>query len=275
MSLYQHIYHFITQHTSSHLPGNIVTPEVCDATGDATLYCCPVHKKTLAFIVSLFIITVLNAQQKFALHFHNVAGNKQLNIDSLYTNHFGETLQVRNFKYYISNITLTDVTGKKEVFTDQYFLIAENDSTSKSVVLSTRLSNISSVEFLLGVDSIKNTTGVQTGALDPAKGMFWTWNSGYVMAKLEGRSAAAKTPAHAFSFHVGGYRQNEDATKKIMLQATSKNMNAIDIYADILKWFYGANDIKLAEQAFCHEPGMLAMQLADNYANMFTTTMPQ
>ncbi|MBG9376875.1 hypothetical protein I5907_11550 [Panacibacter sp. DH6] len=217
----------------------------------------------------------LQAQHKFTISFHNVAGKQPLNVDSLYTNHFGETLQVRNFKYYISNITLTDADGKKETFKDQYFLISENDTASGNISLITTLSGIATVEFLLGVDSVKNTSGVQTGVLDPAKGMYWTWNSGYVMAKLEGRSAAAKTPAHAYSYHVGGYRQGEDVTRKIILPANAGGYNTLTVYADILKWFFGVHDIKLSDKAFCHEPGAMAMQLADNYANMFTTILPE
>ena len=48
--------------------------------------------------------------------------------------------------------------------------------------------NYNSLSFLLGVDSMHNVSGAQTGALDPANDMFWTWNSGYVMAKMEGAS---------------------------------------------------------------------------------------
>ena len=43
----------------------------------------------------------------------------------------------------------------------------------------------------LGVDSLRNVTGVQTGALDPAMDMYWTWNTGYVMAKLEAAAQQA------------------------------------------------------------------------------------
>jgi hypothetical protein len=55
--------------------------------------------------------------------------------------------------------------------------------------------DITGIRFLLGVDSARNVSGIQTGALDPARGMFWTWNSGYVMAKIEGSSPSAHVPA--------------------------------------------------------------------------------
>ena len=126
------------------------------------------------------------------LQFVNKAGEKLLNADSIYTNPFGETFKVRTFKYYISHIVLQDdATGKKQFFNNDYFLVDEADSASKKITLQTSISNVSSVHFLLGVDSLKNVSGIQTGNLDPSKGMFWTWNTGYVMAKLEGNSPLA------------------------------------------------------------------------------------
>jgi len=245
-----------------------ISVQECDATGDATKNKSLVPKQFLLFITIIFLSVNTIAQHSFTITFKNVVGNKVLNTDSIYTNQFGETFSVRNFKYYVSNIVLHDSKNNKTQRFDEYFLINERDDTSKTIVLSTMLQQIDSIEFLLGVDSVKNVSGVQTGSLDPANGMFWTWNTGYVMAKLEGTSAAAKTPAHAFSYHIGGYKKDEDASKKISLAVTEENK--IVIVADILKWFSGTHDIKIAEISFCHEPGKLAMQFAGNYANMFS-----
>jgi hypothetical protein len=43
------------------------------------------------------------------------------------------------------------------------------------------------------------------GDLDPIKGMYWTWNSGYINSKFEGiltKTDATKIP---FEYHLGGY----------------------------------------------------------------------
>jgi hypothetical protein len=242
--------------------------EVCDATGDARKNKSWALKKMLLFITVIFLSVNTIAQHSFTITFKNVVRNKTLSGDSIYINQFGETFSVRNFKYYVSNIVLHDLKNNKTQRFNEYFLINERDDTSKTIVLFTTLQQIDSFDFLLGVDSVKNVSGVQTGSLDPANGMFWTWNTGYVMAKLEGTSAAAKTPAHAFSYHIGGYKKDEDASRKISLAVAGENK--IVIVADILKWFSGAHDIKIAEISFCHEPGKLAMQFADNYANMFS-----
>jgi hypothetical protein len=225
----------------------------------------------LCIIICLTIIA--KAQHTISLTFKNMVGEKQLNTDSSYINQAGEAFTVRNFRYYISNITFIDsVDNKSQSYSDVYFLIDEKDEASKQVLLSTSLKHITTVEFLLGVDSIKNVSGVQTGTLDPARGMFWTWNSGYVMAKLEGNSPVANTPMHAYSYHIGGYKTNERAARKIRLStfATTTAEKNILVTADILKWFAGTYTIKITDIAFCHEPGKLAMKFADNYTNMFS-----
>src|SRR3954453_11162725 len=162
----------------------------------------------LMIILLMQIVHFANAQtQNLKIHFENKAGDETIQADSIYQNAFGETFSVHNFKYYISNITLNDAE-KNQSFPDKYFLIDNADSSSQQIELNTSLKNITAIKFLLGVDSLKNVSGVQTGALDPAKGMFWTWNTGYVMAKLDGNSPSANMPQHAFSYHIGGYKQN-------------------------------------------------------------------
>lgn len=180
---------------------------------------------------------------------------------------------MRNFKYYLSGIVLYNGAAN-QAFPAQYFLVDEADSASKQLLLPTGLPRITAIGFTIGVDSLANVSGVQTGALDPAKGMFWTWNTGYVMAKLEGTAPVAQTPKHGFSFHVGGFAPGEQAARAVLLQlSTPADCSAngvITISADILRWFSGKNTISIASTPRCHEPGQLAMQLADNYANMFS-----
>ena len=41
--------------------------------------------------------------------------------------------------------------------------------------------------------------------LDPMNGMYWTWQSGYINVKLEGKSNRCQTRNHIFQYHIGGY----------------------------------------------------------------------
>ena len=234
--------------------------------------------KVFSFIlISLFFsIGACFAQSSkriITICFNNVAGNETLCFDSTYKNASGEFFRIKKFKYYISNIQLIDSFSNKNENFPLYFLVDEADSTTKKIELQTYLHQITYIKFLLGVDSIKNVSGVQTGALDPSKGMFWTWNSGYVMAKIEGSSPVANTAQHSFEWHIGGYKKNESVAKNIKLQihdAILQKANIIQINADVLKWFNGKKVISITANPMCHSPGELAVSIADNYANMFS-----
>jgi len=62
--------------------------------------------------------------------------------------------------------------------------------------------------FTIGVDASQVDEGAQTGPLDPAKGLFWSWNSGYIFMAIEGVSPASTETDEAFQYHVGGYKED-------------------------------------------------------------------
>jgi hypothetical protein len=233
-----------------------------------------IRQLIIGFVIGFcFIATSTFAQQTITIQFRNTIGNEVLQLGETYKTSLGEDLVVNRFKYYVSNIRLIDGTGKSVSVSSDYYLIDEADSLSKTIVITTSVKQVAAIEFLLGVDSVKNVSGVQDGALDPLNGMFWTWNSGYIMAKLEGVSSTAKVPGNLFSQHVGGFRNGENATRRIRLELSNfkfRISNFIIIEADINKWFQSVNNIKISEYPICHSPGSLAMKIADNYANMFS-----
>ena len=236
-----------------------------------------VHTKRIrtafAAIVCCFVSIAL-AQQKVTIHFANKVGDKNLQlVTETYENSFGETFTVNMFKYYISKIVLVDADTKHYAFPNDYYLVDEADSTSKTITLTTSAKRINDIQFLIGVDSIKNVSGTQTGSLDPMNGMFWTWNTGYVFAKLQGVSSAAKVAGNQFSWHVGGFKTGENALKFIRLNV-GQNIKTkdlvINIEADLNQWFGAKNKLKISEHPICHSPGELAKRFADNYTNMFS-----
>ncbi len=210
--------------------------------------------------------------KKLTLIFHHQIGEEELVLGNPVKNILGETIVVQKFKYYVSNFSVTDENGKTILLPAQYYLVDEADSSTKKINLTIPDMIIGSIHFLLGVDSIKNVSGVQTGSLDPLKGMFWTWNSGYVMAKLEGTSASAATGGHLFTFDIGGFRTGNSVLKTIdfKIPKAGKTIQEINIVADINQWFKNKSEIRIAETPVCHGPGALAMKIADNYSTMFS-----
>lgn len=204
-------------------------------------------------------------------------GNENLSLNAAtYTNVWGEEFTVKTFNFYLSNIKINQKsTGKSFALNNQYFLFQSSRADLDSLLLQIPAGTYDQIEFLLGVDSTRNVSGAQTGALDPANGMFWTWNSGYVMAKLEGFSDSAKTPNKEFSYHVGGFRVGQNALQTIKLDVSpfvlSENEKVVlQLEADVLEWFSGPNALKIAQKSFVHSPGDDAVNISNNYKSMFT-----
>jgi hypothetical protein len=219
------------------------------------------------------------------IRFRNCAGNRPLQLSrEAYSNSFGEPFSVQQFKYYVSAIRVTGEGGERvngreeragegreeEVLLKEAHLVDEGDSSSLVLNLSTALDMIRTIRFVVGVDSLANTGGVQGGDLDPMLGMFWTWNTGYVYARLEGESDSAHSPAHRFTWDIGGYKDPSNALRTVTLDVGAGGKKVICITADVLKWFDGKSPVHLAWSPVCHQPGALAMRIADNYSTMFS-----
>lgn len=219
--------------------------------------------------LGLLLVLGYKPMHHLTIRFHNTVGGRPLELSTAtYTNRFGEPFTVEQYKYYISAIKVTDQQGNEELLMDKAHLIDQADTTSLTLPLLCSLTNPSTIQLTIGVDSAINTKGVMTDDLDPMRGMFWTWNSGYIYARLEGRSDSAKAPAHRFTWDIGGYKANANAARNITLSIPPSQ--SLTIEADIAKWFDGKTPIKLSQSPTCHEPGALAMQLADNYSTMFS-----
>ncbi|MFN3667084.1 MAG: MbnP family protein, partial [Sediminibacterium sp.] len=98
------------------------------------------------------------------------------------------------------------------------------------------------------------------------QGMFWTWNTGYIMAKLEGTASSSMIAGKQFTYHIGGFRNNQNTTRNIELKSPVFT-HSISIVADASVWF---KDIDITKTPICHSPGALAIRFANNYSTMFS-----
>ena len=239
-------------------------------------------QRFLLFFIPVFITFSALAQKKISpghtgilkVSFINTVNGIPLVVnDSVYSNPFGETYRISKLKYYISNLTAKN-TGIAQKEKNSYHLLNAADTTSTVFGFSLKQGNYSTLEFLLGVDSLRNCSGAQTGALDPLNDMFWTWDNGYVMFKLEGSSPASAQLNNRIEYHIGGYYGINKVIKKISLQSPFKieagKTTTLFIETDINKIWKGPNDISIARTPVCATTGPLARRIADNYNNMFS-----
>lgn len=222
----------------------------------------------------------LGQQATVTLQWKLLFDQQPLVLDSVsYTDAFGEPLTLTQCKYYVSHFKLFSPSGSVQESEGLIQLVNAADTTSFTLSLPTKPDSLVALSFVVGVDSILNISGAQEGALDPLKGMFWTWNSGYVMAKLEGHSPVSTGRAHLFEYHIGGFHGPDAALRTIELKLPGQPIFlkegqtvVLEIHANISHWFNGVHVLKIAEHAACATPGPLARLYADNYAKMFTLT---
>ena len=213
---------------------------------------------------------------KLSITFINTANGKPVVLrDSAYSNYFGEQYTISKLKYYISNLVFSSNGKDQEAGT--YFLVnAANESNAFDITLPA--GNYSSIQFLLGVDSIRNCSGAQTGALDPMNDMFWTWNSGYVMFKLEGSSTASTADLQRLEYHIGGYKGANNVATKINLPfgagqgLTIKpgSTTELVIEMNLDHFWHGDTDNKIADLPMCMITGAPALKLAANFKHLFS-----
>ncbi len=107
-------------------------------------------------------------------------------------------MRIDALKFYISNIQF--FKSGRVVFKENnsFHLIDAAQSYSETLsVADSEDIRFDEVRFSIGIDSATNTAGVLGGDLDPTKGMYWTWQSGYINFKLEGTSTICNTKNNA------------------------------------------------------------------------------
>lgn len=217
------------------------------------------------------------------LKFENMAGNQPLQLNDVhYLNHNGDSFTVTNFNYYISNIRLTASDGSVYTEKESYHLLKAADAASLQFTLGTvPVKNYTSITFMIGVDSVRNSSGAQTGALDPAHGLFWSWSSGYIMAQFEGYSPKSQGPDNLVMYHVGGFSGTNNVLKIVTLNfpapatVTTSIKPAVTVRADLQEWFKPPHTISFSDLYIIHMAGDNAKKIAENYTDMFTVSQVQ
>ena len=158
------------------------------------------------------------------LAFRNVVGSQNVVIGpTMYTTTSGDSFRISKLKYFISNIELLDASGAAMKPEPTYNLIDAGGShvaTGEGYTPGT----YTRVRFLIGVDSARNVSGAQTGDLDPggtAEGMFWTWQTGYIMAAMEGMSPQASSVDKSLTYHLGGFEGRNSVLRTVTLSLPS------------------------------------------------------
>jgi hypothetical protein len=200
--------------------------------------------------------SLLYANQKIQLNEFpfQLADSNQFSIDVL--------------KFYISKIVL--VKNNQIVFQEKNSFHLIDASKPKSLVIEIGPTNLNfdSIRFYLGLDSICSVSGALSGDLDPTNGMYWTWQSGYINFKIEGKSKVCNTRNNAFQFHIGGYAFPNKALQTIQLPINDGN--EIIIKFDLVKLF---QQIDLKSKNLIMSPSIEAIEFSKKLSQCFITSI--
>ena len=213
---------------------------------------------------------------------HNV-GAQPLRLDgAVYKTAAGDEFSVDHLRYYLSNVRLRKADGSwfanpKDPQTSQgYFLVdAALKESSNFLIGPVPSGEYTGIEFLVGIDPERNTAGAQRGDLDPARGMFWTWNTGYIFFKLEGHSPHSLDKKHALTYHLGGSGSVNGARLVYLplrpesIKVRAGNVAQIHLGVDVAQVFEGAHRIRIGELSEAMSP-KAGEPIADNVAGAFS-----
>ena len=153
----------------------------------------------LFFLWSL-IPVVAHGQSGVTIHHQVTLGDAPVVLGEWQKSDSLVSIRIDKLRWYVS-LPPAGKTGSK------VWLMDLSDSSSLDQQMSRPINN--KISLLFGIDSAIQIGGVGTGALDPQRGMYWTWQTGYVQWKMEGaiRVDGVESP---LELHLGGF---DGATK--------------------------------------------------------------
>lgn len=170
-----------------------------------------------------------------------------------------------SLRFYLSGFELT--RNGKSVWkeSESYHLIdLENPASCEILLNIAKNTNFDRIRFYLGIDSLTNSGGVKGGDLDPVKGMYWTWQTGYIHFKLEGKSNLCPTRNNQFSLHIGGYSFSQNTLQTLEFSVSDPDKVTIEL--DLLRFL---EEIDLRDQNHVMSPGAQAVKLSQQLALLF------
>lgn len=219
------------------------------------------------FILSCFCLSAQAQSDSLVIRFEMEFDKLPFELHKKYVSQTKDTLSVETFKCYISNIKIQYQDASSLAIKNRYYLLdLEHPETFKVPLTPKGNQHITTLTFDIGIDSLTASSGAMDGALDPIKGMYWAWQSGYINTKIEGKSSSCKTRNNEFKFHIGGYREPYYAKRTLSFDINRKSSKDIIIGIDFNRFF---SSLKLQETNSVMIPGKQALQLADYCSKMF------
>ena len=219
--------------------------------------------RILAFSAAACWLAEPVTAQEISLHFQPVFNEKKIALGAGLTDRHGDSLSIHTLKFYLSNFVF--YKNGKEIWREEnsYHLLDMEAQNSMSIAFKTE-AGFDQIKFKLGIDSLTNVSGAMGGDLDPTKGMYWAWNSGYINFKIEGFSEKCPARKNQFQFHIGGYMPPFQTVQNMELPVSNREEIQVDME---LSAFF--ENIDLAEMHSIMSPSAEAAKLVKSLPAIF------
>jgi len=199
-------------------------------------------------------------------------------VGNVYTNVDGYRVRVDDFKFYISELAAIRNDGVLIPLIDIDLINLGSGYSTSSFELAP--GNYRGIQFSIGVPPELNKDQDPTVypndhplSVNGAQGMFWSWNTGYIFVKFEGKADLDGVEGNEilspFAFHCGEdllFRTH--VIDNYAFTVSEEIATPIDIRFNVEKFFYSDNDtIDIAVNNLTHTSGNLP--LAERFTDLF------
>lgn len=226
----------------------------------------------LAFVVTIascgkdlpLVEPEVNSTGTIEIRFVPTMNGQPFQLNSLFTGPNNKRIQIETFKSYFSEIAISsngNVVGKQDIN------LIDFGSSNKSIFITTKAGPVDRIEFGIGVNQALN--GTNNPDFNPSSfpsdhplsiynGMYWTWASGYIFFKIEGRidTSATQTQSPLFTcfYHVGlDTLYNKKSFENLNLVVNKGQTTIVEIAVEFNEIFRTpTNTINMVEQYFTH-----------------------
>lgn len=220
--------------------------------------------RSFVLMVSMAMWSFVQAQD-YKLFIQPVFSNEKIMLEKHVSSPNGDSIVISGLKFYLGHFEFWKSGGL--IFSEKkYHLIDLEDENSLQLVFDCSIPTaFDSLRFYFGTDSLTNTAGAMGGDLDPTRGMFWTWQSGYINLKLEGFSSRCPNRAGKFEFHLGGYLSPFQTVRSVVLSNPESEKATLNL--DLASFF---QQIDWQKKSNVMSPGTEAVRLTDVLAHSFS-----
>ena len=237
--------------------------------------------------ITLFILVLFTACQNketdlikddVSLEFYYGTNSIHNNSDSIwYVSNLGQSYNIMNLFYLISDIRLTNSDGNTSVNLADIHFISSYDNNSQQLLIPEILSigQYTNIEFVFGLNTERNISNNYINDYFHSQ-MVWPdfMGGGYHYMKLEGRFG---NDSNFYNTHTGGlngvdYSFNQSFPINLISRENG-NTHYIEIYMDINHWYNNPNDILISSEGIMGDSTIQQKLRENGQKNVFEVNL--